>query len=130
MPVPWRSGTIADVALGHAGQQPVELARVEQRAVAGEQDDAVGAVGFGAGDPGQRRLDVAVVLGVGHDLGAERSAASSCAIGSPLTTIVRSIVRAAPIASSTSATIAAASASPPLVVEPRRRAAAWRRRSA
>ena len=37
---------------------------------------------------------------------APAAAASSCAAGSPLTTIVRSIVRASPIASSTSATIA------------------------
>ena len=70
MPVPWRSGTIADVALGDAGQQPVELARVQQRAVAGEEDDALGALGFGAGDPRQGRLDVAAVVGVGDDLGS------------------------------------------------------------
>ncbi len=39
-PVPWRSGTIGDVGLGDAGQQVVELTRVEQRAVAGEEHDA------------------------------------------------------------------------------------------
>ena len=33
-------GDDGDVALGDAGQQAVELARVEQRAVAGEEDDA------------------------------------------------------------------------------------------
>ena len=59
VPVPWRSGTIADVARGQPGQQAVELTRVEQRAVAGEQDDAGRARRLGARDPGQRRLDVA-----------------------------------------------------------------------
>ena len=33
-------GDDRDVALGQAGEQPLELARVQQRAVAGEEDDA------------------------------------------------------------------------------------------
>ena len=68
-PARWcRSVTVGhdrDVALGHAGQQPVELTRVEQRAVAGEQDDAVGArdrrgrsrPGAASGDPRRRGRD-------------------------------------------------------------------------
>ena len=44
VPVAVAVGDDRDVALGNAGQQAVELARVEQRAVAGKQDDALGAV--------------------------------------------------------------------------------------
>ncbi len=62
-------GDDGDVALGNAGQEAVELAWVEQRAVAGKQHDAVGALRFGAGDAGEGGLDVAGVGGVGDDLG-------------------------------------------------------------
>ena len=42
VPVPWRSGTIDDVGRAHgAGQQLVELARVERRAVAGDEQHAL-----------------------------------------------------------------------------------------
>ena len=58
-------GDDADVALRDSGQQVVELARIQQRAVAGQQDDALGAVGFGQGDPGQRRLEWPPSLGSG-----------------------------------------------------------------
>ena len=58
-------GDDGDVALGDAGQQAVELARVEQRAVAGEEDDAARRRALGAGDPGQRRPGVASFVGVG-----------------------------------------------------------------
>ena len=72
-------GDDRDVALGHAGQQPVELARVEQRAVAGQQHDAVGARLERRGDPEQRRLGVAVVGRVGDHLGAGRGGDRSAA---------------------------------------------------
>ena len=89
---PWRSGTIADVALRHAGQQPVELARVEQRAVAGQQDDAArrprprpGRSRPAPPRRGRRRS------GSGDDLGTGRRRRAPARPGSPLTTIVRSI---------------------------------------
>ena len=61
-----------DVALGDAGQKVVELARVKQRAVAGKQGDALRAERLGPCDPGQRRLAVAEIGGVGEDLSTRR----------------------------------------------------------
>ena len=49
-------------------QEAVQLFRVEQWAVTRKEDDAIGAVGFGAGDPRQRRHHVAFVGGVGKHL--------------------------------------------------------------
>ena len=69
-------GDDRDVARRDAGEQPVELARVEQRAVAGQEDDALRAVRFGAGDPGQRGRDVPLVGGVGQHL-ADLAAAAT-----------------------------------------------------
>jgi hypothetical protein len=63
-------GDDPDVAAGDAGQQAVELARIEQGTVAREQHDPLRALDFGPGDPRLRGLDVAGILGVRHHLRA------------------------------------------------------------
>ena len=60
MPVPWRSGTITTPALMR--EQRADLARVQRRAVAGDEQDALGAAlerGFdpAGGGGGLARLD-------------------------------------------------------------------------
>ena len=70
MPEPWRSGTTPTLFASSAAERPVELGRVEQRAVAGQQRDRGRALRLGGGDADHRRLGVAGVGGVLHDLDA------------------------------------------------------------
>ncbi len=63
-------GDDRDVALRHAGEQALELARRQQRAVDREQHDALGAELLGAGDAGEGRARVAALVGIGDQLGA------------------------------------------------------------
>ena len=76
VPVPWRSGTTVTRPLAHPLERRVELGRVEQRAVAGQQGDALGAERLGPDDPERRRLRVAAVLGVAQDLERRRRRAA------------------------------------------------------
>ena len=100
VPVPWRSGMTATRPGDMPLERRVELGRIEQRAVAGQQGGARGAERERADDPQGRGLGVAAVVGVAQHLerGGRalrwRSAIRS-ARPSPVTTITRSISSAA-----------------------------------
>ena len=70
VPVPWRWATAA--ARAHPVQHSVELAGVEQRAVAGQERGAAGSVGEGAHDAQGRRLGVATIVGLAQHLQTAR----------------------------------------------------------
>ena len=84
MPVPWRSGHDRHPAAPHALERRVELGRVEQRTVPGQQGDAAGSERLGADDPQRRRLRVADVLGIAEDLERRAVALARAAERDPL----------------------------------------------